>query len=307
MHSSGSGKVGGIAGGRRFQLGLQDGCFSKRWGWNCSVLRSFGGLAFGVWRRGSLDFGGRLNGFRSRNRMFDWLGRRLDHHGNSGRRCSDSRTRRGSCDCRSLGDYCLSGRTGGNGGRRWLGDNGRRGAWLGYDLARFRLSRCCGRFGGNCNHRCRTRRLGDRLGGCSLHRQTALTRGGFLFLLLGQYSLQHVAGLGNMREINLRRNGLRSARGWCACRARGPRAALKMSANLFGFIFLQRAGVGLACAQAEFRQYIKNLPALDFHLAREIVDTNLTHPPLFKICCPKPLVAHSYLMALAVLKTAVIL
>jgi hypothetical protein len=41
--------------------------------------------------------------------------------------------------------------------------------------------------------------------------------------------------------------------------------------------------VGLAGGQAEFRQYVKNLPALDFHLAREIVDTNLTHPPLFKL------------------------
>jgi hypothetical protein len=45
--------------------------------------------------------------------------------------------------------------------------------------------------------------------------------------------------------------------------------------------------MGLAAGQAEFRQYIKNLPALDFHLAREIVDTNLTHPPLFKMCYPK--------------------
>jgi hypothetical protein len=64
--------------------------------------------------------------------------------------------------------------------------------------------------------------------------------------------------------------------------------------------------VGLACAQAELRQYVKNLTALDFHLAREIVDSNLTHPPLFEICYPKPLVAHSYLMALAALQTSII-
>ena len=50
---------------------------------------------------------------------------------------------------------------------------------------------------------------------------------------------------------------------------------------------LKLTGVGLACAQAEFRQYVKNLPALDFHLAREIVDTNLTHPPLFENPFPK--------------------
>jgi hypothetical protein len=79
-----------------------------------------------------------------------------------------------------------------------------------------------------------------------------------------------------------------------------------LRANFVGLIFLQRTGVSLASAQAELCQYIKNLPALDFHLAREIVDTNLTHPPLFKIRCPKPLVAHSYLMALAVVQSTVL-
>jgi hypothetical protein len=117
-----------------------------------------------------------------------------------------------------------------------------------------------------------------------------------------------------------------------------------MRAYLVGLIALQGTGVGLARGQAELCQYVKNLPALDFHLAREIVDTNLTHPPLFKLCFPKPIehfpnsreiaevcemwlflegkatsipwllvqlfgkcsVAHSYLMALAVLKTSVI-
>jgi len=72
-----------------------------------------------------------------------------------------------------------------------------------------------------------------------------------------------------------------------------------MRANLYRLVFLQRTGMRLAAGQAEFRQYVKNLPTLDFHLAREIVDTNLTHPPLFNMCYPKPLVAHSYPMALA--------
>jgi hypothetical protein len=72
-----------------------------------------------------------------------------------------------------------------------------------------------------------------------------------------------------------------------------------MHANLFRLVVLKRTGVGLAGGQAELRQYVKNLLTLDFHLACEIVDTNLTHPPLFDICYPKPLVAHSYLMALA--------
>jgi hypothetical protein len=59
--------------------------------------------------------------------------------------------------------------------------------------------------------------------------------------------------------------------------------------------------VGLAGSQAKLRQYVKNLPALDFHLAREIVDSNLAHPPLFNVLPKRPLVAHSYLMAMAAL------
>jgi hypothetical protein len=57
--------------------------------------------------------------------------------------------------------------------------------------------------------------------------------------------------------------------------------------------------MGLAAGQAEFRQYVKNLPALDFHLACEIVDTNLTHPPLFEFTAQSRLGAHSYLVAMA--------
>jgi hypothetical protein len=41
-----------------------------------------------------------------------------------------------------------------------------------------------------------------------------------------------------------------------------------MCPHLLGFIGFERAGVGLARTQAELRQDVKNLPALDFHLAR---------------------------------------
>jgi hypothetical protein len=61
-----------------------------------------------------------------------------------------------------------------------------------------------------------------------------------------------------------------------------------MRTNLFGLELFEGTGVRLSFMQAEFRQYVKNPPALDFHLAREIVDTNLTHPPLFKTCYPTP-------------------
>jgi hypothetical protein len=81
--------------------------------------------------------------------------------------------------------------------------------------------------------------------------------------------------------------------------ARRTGSAFKLRPDLYGFILLKRAGVGFAGAQAKLRQYVKNLAALHFQFACEIVDSNLTHPPLFDVFYPKPLVAHSYLSALA--------
>lgn len=60
----------------------------------------------------------------------------------------------------------------------------------------------------------------------------------------------------------------------------------EMRTYLVCLVLLQRTGVGFADAQAKFSQNIKNLPALDFQLPREIVDTNLTHPPLFSYPTP---------------------
>jgi hypothetical protein len=119
----------------------------------------------------------------------------------------------------------------------------------------------------------------------------------FLFLLFRQNGLHHVARLGNVREIDFGCDGLGSAcrRGRVCRRFSAP---LKVRANFVGLMLLNGARVGLALAQAKFSQNIKNLPTLDFHLAREIVNSNLAHPPLFRMCCPKPLVAHCYLMAL---------
>jgi hypothetical protein len=108
-----------------------------------------------------------------------------------------------------------------------------------------------------------------------------------------------------MREIDFWSDALRGTRTRGAGVAARSRSMRNMRAYLLRLMLLQRTGVGLAAGQAEFRQYIKNLPTLDFHLAREIVDSNLTHPPLFEICYPSRLVAHSYLMALAALQTSV--
>jgi hypothetical protein len=111
------------------------------------------------------------------------------------------------------------------------------------------------------------------------------------FLLVGQDGLHHVAGLGDVGEIDFGRNALRSASGRGTTLAARP-GATQLTANLLGLEFFQRTGMRFAAGQAEILQYVKDLTALDFHLACEIVDTNLTHPPLFKMCYPKPLVVR---------------
>ena len=110
---------------------------------------------------------------------------------------------------------------------------------------------------------------------------------GFLFLLLCQNRLHHVPWLGDVRQINLWGNGLRRTRRACAGVA--PLASmLKLRTNFVGLVVFNRTGVGLALSQAELCQHVKNLTAFHFHLAREIVDSNLAHLPLFETCYPKP-------------------
>jgi hypothetical protein len=87
-------------------------------------------------------------------------------------------------------------------------------------------------------------------------------------------------------KVNLGLDSLRRTRRGAG--AAGSAAALKCPAHLLGFVVFNRTGVSLTLTQAELSQNIKNLFALDFHLAREIVDSNLAHPPLFETCYPKP-------------------
>ena len=90
-----------------------------------------------------------------------------------------------------------------------------------------------------------------------------------------------------MRQINLWGNALRRTRRDCAGVA--PLApVLELRANLVSLVVFDRTGVSLALTQAEFPEHVKNLTALDFHLPREIVNSNLAHPPLFRMCYPKP-------------------
>jgi hypothetical protein len=63
---------------------------------------------------------------------------------------------------------------------------------------------------------------------------------------------------------------------------------LELRANFVGLVVLDRTRVSLALTEADFSEHVKNLTAFDFHLTREIVNSNLAHPPLFRMCYPKP-------------------
>jgi len=225
---------------------------------------------------------------------------RLDHDDSRGwRDHNNRRTRRGSdmtwrrSTCRSLGDHGTGRRVRDNGRRRRrMGDDGRRRSGLGNDAARLwtRGGRSGGHSSGHSSGRGNgdlRRRLDDR-SHRRFCRSMAVTRF-LLFLLLSQNSLQHVTGLGDMREVNFRRNRLLGARGRSVRVAGGACPTGKIRAYFLRLVLLERTGVGLAVTQPDLRQHLKNLPALDFHLARQIVNSNLTHPPLFAMCYPKPL------------------
>ena len=83
------------------------------------------------------------------------------------------------------------------------------------------------------------------------------------------------------------------------------RAMRNVRTYLLRLILFQRTGVSFAGAHAEFSQNVQNLTALDFQLPCEIVDSNLTHPPLFSSSIPKHLFGHSCLVAMVVSRTCV--
>jgi hypothetical protein len=75
-----------------------------------------------------------------------------------------------------------------------------------------------------------------------------------LFLLLvGENGLEHIAGLGDVREVDFGLLALGRARSGAALAA-APGVALKLRANLVRFVVFERTGVGLAAGQAELRQ-----------------------------------------------------
>ncbi len=243
-------------------------------------------------------------------------GRRgLDHGCSGGRRNHHHWTRNGGAGGR-LGNHRARWRAVRNGRcGRWRSNNRWGLAWLRNNPARFRADRSrCGRRLRNWRSLWRGHNRPDRLGWrrrrcrccwrCRrLHRYTGQTRLFFLFLLLGQDSLHHIAGFGDVRQIDLGSHaGCAVARKRLPRRPCRPRPIGKMRANLVRLIAFKRAGVRLAAGNTQFRKNVENRPRLHFQLFREIVNTNLAHPPLFNSVPPDcRLVAHSYLVAPAAL------
>ncbi len=202
-----------LSGGRGGRRGSRDGRLRR----NCSESRGRsldGNRCRCDWsrRRGLRLHGGSSLGhvcltFAGRRwaRRRNW---RLYHDGDCGRHDGYGRTC-GGCSCGSLGHNGPDGRFTRDGTSRRRGsDNGRRLPYRRHDLSRFRASSrgCRGRSRDNGRgwfgwcRRCRNRRWPS--GGLNPSGPR------FVFLFLGQDGFHHVAGLGDMRQIDLGCNPL---------------------------------------------------------------------------------------------------
>jgi hypothetical protein len=103
------------------------------------------------------------------------------------------------------------------------------------------------------------------------------------FLFFGQNRLKNIARLGDVGEVDLGTILLLAARARCSTRPCGTRAALKIAANTLSLMRFNGTRMGLAFGQIHGFQSVENLFTLDFQLTRQIVNSNLTHPPLFVV------------------------
>lgn len=166
-------------------------------------------------------------------RLYDHSARRRCNHDHG--LCTRGRT------CRRLGNHRSAWRTRCNSRCSRRTNNRRRRARLRYDLARRRSGRCC-RSGG-CRLRSGRSRFCWRYShcrSCRLGSNVRMARLLLFFFLLGQNCLQHIARLGNVREVNLRRNRRsRIARRCCAGVSVCACAWRKMRTYLVCLILLQ--------------------------------------------------------------------
>jgi hypothetical protein len=100
-------------------------------------------------------------------------------------------------------------------------------------------------------------------------------------LLLADDRLQGVTRLGNVREINLGFDLV----SFGAARSLRPAAGRRLAGRaetgsyLFRFVLFKRTGMTLFLGDSHFWKHVENRLTLNFQLSRQIVDSNLAHPP----------------------------
>jgi hypothetical protein len=103
--------------------------------------------------------------------------------------------------------------------------------------------------------------------------------GGCFGLLLDRP--QNVSRTGDIRQIDLGLDLVFGASG--AGSLRGCGGFFRMSAEILAdqhrLVLFDGAGVRLLLGYSDFGERVKNSLALDFQLPRQIVDSNLAHPP----------------------------
>lgn len=102
-------------------------------------------------------------------------------------------------------------------------------------------------------------------------------------LLLADDGLEHIAGFGDVRQVDLGFDAFGFGAAWAGSGFRRTvtvAAAFKMRADFLSLVFFKRAGVRLLFRDADFIQDIEDCFAFDFQLSSQIVNPNLTHPPL---------------------------
>jgi hypothetical protein len=113
------------------------------------------------------------------------------------------------------------------------------------------------------------------------NRRNWRSRNGDLSLLLAQ-GVKNVARLRNMGQINLGLERFVAVGPACPGSLVSGMfvAGAEVHPHLFRLEILQRAGMRFFLSDPQPRQRVGDRLALDFQFSRQIVDSNLTHPPL---------------------------
>jgi len=92
---------------------------------------------------------------------------------------------------------------------------------------------------------------------------------------------QNVSWAGDVRQVDLGLDLVFSASG--ARSFRGCGGFFRVSAEIFAdqhrFVLFDGAGVRLLLGYSDLGERVKNRFALNFQLSRQVVDSNLAHPP----------------------------